>query len=294
MNILLLGATGFIGRHLADAFLAGGHSLVPWRQDGQRTDMAALRHADDWMPWLENADAVVNAVGVLRDTAIKPMWALHADAPVALFEACARRGVQRVIQISALGIAQGQTQYARSKRTADAALMQLVECSALNAVIVRPSIVVGQGGASTALFSMLSRLPWLPLPQQVAVGQVQPMHVQDLANACVRLLDGCGDVRGLVHAVGPEVFSVESLIAAWRAGAGRPPARVWRLPPSLSRWSARCGDAIPRTPWGSETLELLAQPNVGPVEPWAKVLGAFPRSVRSGAWQAGGHHAQAV
>ena len=51
---------------------------------------------------------------------------------------------------------------------------------------MRPSLVIGQGGQSTALFAALAALPW---PPRLGDGtwQVQPIHVADLARA-VRLL----------------------------------------------------------------------------------------------------------
>ena len=57
--------------------------------------------AEAWLPHLAGIDAVINAVGVLRDSAGRPLQAMHADAPIALFDACAAAGVRRVVQISA-------------------------------------------------------------------------------------------------------------------------------------------------------------------------------------------------
>ena len=70
---------------------------------------------------------MINAVGVLRDSAGRPLQAMHADAPIALFDACAAAGVRRVVQISALGIAHSATRYASTKRAADEHLLALTE-----------------------------------------------------------------------------------------------------------------------------------------------------------------------
>lgn len=274
MNVWLLGASGFVGRHVAQALQAAGHTLV----SRPRVDMARATAADDWVPYLSGVDAVVNTVGVLRDSRRRPIWPTHASGPQALFDACARVGVRRVVQVSALGIEGNPTAYARSKRAADEHLLALAARGALEAVVLRPSIVVGEGGASSGLFRALARLPLLLLPAPVARGLAQPLHVDDLAAAVVASLRS--DAQGRLELAGPEVFTLQALIAHWREAMGHGPAGVALLPDAPSRWSARLGDAVPLTPWCSETLALLAQPNTADAAPLERLLGRPPVSVR--------------
>lgn len=274
MNVWLLGASGFVGRQVAQALRGAGHTLV----SRPRVDMARATAAADWLPHLSGVDAVVNTVGVLRDSRRRPIWPTHASGPQALFDACAQAGVRRVVQVSALGIEGNPTAYARSKRAADEHLLALADRGALHAVVLRPSIVVGEGGASSGLFRALARLPWLLLPVPVARGLAQPLHVDDLAAAVVACLSG--DHRGVLALAGPEVFTLQGLIAHWREALGHAPARVALLPEAPSRWSARLGDAVPLTPWCSETLALLAQPNTADAATLQALLGRAPRSVR--------------
>jgi uncharacterized protein YbjT (DUF2867 family) len=51
--------------------------------------------------------------------------------------------------------------------------------------VVRPSLVVGRGGGSTALFSALAALPLMP---DIGGGMVQPIAIDDLVEAIWRLL----------------------------------------------------------------------------------------------------------
>jgi uncharacterized protein YbjT (DUF2867 family) len=286
MNVWLLGAAGFVGRQVAQALQAAGHALVR----RPRVDMARATAASDWLPYLSGVDAVVNTVGVLRDSRRRPIWPTHASGPQALFDACAQAGVRRVVQVSALGIEGNPTAYARSKRAADEHLLALAQSGVLDAVVLRPSIVVGEGGASSGLFRALARLPWLLLPAPVARGLAQPLRVDDLAAAVAACL--CGEHRGVLELAGPEVFTLQGLIAHWREAMGHAPARVALLPEAPSRWSARLGDAVPLTPWCSETLALLAQPNTADASTLSRLLGHTPVSVRC--WpQAGAVCAQA-
>lgn len=274
MNVWLLGASGFVGRHVESALRNAEHELVR----RPRVDMARATAAADWLPHLSGVEAVVNTVGVLRDSRRRPIWPTHAEGPQALFDACAHAGVRRVVQVSALGVEGNPTAYARSKRAADEYLLALADRTALQAVTLRPSIVVGDGGASSNLFRALAQLPWLLLPAPVAHGLVQPLHVDDLADAVVACLRGVE--QGVLDLAGPEVFTLRSLIGHWRESMGHPPARVALLPERFSRWSARLGDAVPVTPWCSETLTLLAQPNTADAATLSRLLERSAMSVR--------------
>ena len=112
MNILLTGSTGFVGHTVAAALTRAGHTVRGGVSPRQRTvlptqvpmDFAHDTTPEVWLPRLVGIDAVVNAVGVLRDSSKRPIDAVHQHTPTALFTACAQAGVKRVVHISALGI----------------------------------------------------------------------------------------------------------------------------------------------------------------------------------------------
>lgn len=279
MRILVCGGTGFIGRHIVDSLKQAGHEPV---QRSRRTapplDFSKALTAEAWLPHLAGIDAVINAVGVLRDSAGRPLQAMHADAPIALFDACAAAGVRRVVQISALGIAHSATRYASTKRAADEHLLALTEQGRLNGCVLRPSVVFGAGGASSQLFLALARLPALLLPRAVLQARVQPVAVRDLADAVARMA-GADAPSGLIEIGGPEALPLAQLIASLRAQMGHRPACVGPLPGWLSRASARAGDGLPWSPWCSETLALLESDNVtdpAALERWLGRPGVAP------------------
>ncbi|WP_374316388.1 NAD-dependent epimerase/dehydratase family protein [Aquabacterium sp.] len=278
MNILLCGARGFIGSHIHQALLAAGHEVRVAGTVRHRdpavipVDFTRDTHASNWLDRLEGIDAVVNAVGILRDSRQRPMRAIHTDTPKALFDACAQAGIRRVTQVSALGVDQGHTPYAITKLAADQHLLALTEAGALDGVVIRPSIVFGQAGASSQLFLNLARLPLLVLPQAVLKARVQPVAVQDLAEAVARLMDSPFH-KGVLTATGPSPLPLAAFIASLRAQLGHAPARVWTLPAPLTQLSARMGDLVPVSPWCSDTLAMLGQDNVGPAQPLQSLLG---------------------
>ncbi|WP_423454480.1 NAD-dependent epimerase/dehydratase family protein [Ottowia sp. VDI28] len=270
--VLLCGAHGFIGQALAQRLEGSGwHVRAASRRSERPLDYARMRTADDWLPHLQEVHAVVNAVGHLRGGAQAPLERIHAEAPMALFDACARLGIRRVMQLSALGVDGNDTAYARTKRAADRHLQALTAAGQLDGVIVRPSIVIGADGASTQLFMRLSLLPMLALPHPMLRRHIQPLAVDDLADAMRRLLESSH--TGLVELGGPERLSMAGLIASLRQQRGLGPARVGTLPDWLSRASARLGDAVPVSPWCSASLVLASHDNCcdpAPLRTWLR------------------------
>jgi len=284
---LIIGADGFIGRHIARALYAAGYRVVHGVSPRRHARVDHLRDARDILPmdfaqddtnhWLQRfgqrrqpcpISIVVNAAGVWRDHSDRPMQATHQSGPIALFDACASSpSVRRVIQISALGIEDNPTRYASTKRAADAHLLALTSHprthQSFTAVVLRPSLVFGRGGASSRLFMRLARAPLACLPGPVFTAQVQPVAVADLADAVVALAHTDNTDHGILPVTGPQALPLAALIASLRQQCSHPPAKMLRLPDLLTRLSARIGDWIPASSWCSAALALLAQDNVG-------------------------------
>jgi uncharacterized protein YbjT (DUF2867 family) len=285
MNVLVCGARGFVGRALCAALSRAGHTLVEGVSPrvtavpGTSVNVDYARDVDaaTWLPRLAGIDVVVNAIGVLRDTAARPIDAVHRAVPVALFDAAVQAGCRRIVQVSALGIAESDTAYAHTKRAADAHLHALVAAGRIDGAVVRPSIVFGRGGASSELFLMLAKLPWLVMPRPMMTAQVQPVAVGELAEVLARLVGEPVPVGALAEAplsaVGPASLSLAAFVASLRAQSGRGPALVSRLPDLLTRLSARIGDLVPPSPWCTETLAMLGADNADDPAPFAAWLG---------------------
>jgi uncharacterized protein YbjT (DUF2867 family)/uncharacterized membrane protein YphA (DoxX/SURF4 family) len=224
---------------------------------------------------LAGIDIVINAVGILREHGAQTFEALHLQGPRALFAACAAAGVPRAIQISALGAEpDAKARYHRSKYAADAYLVQ----STLDFAVVRPSLVYGPGGTSAAMFDRLAALPVIPLPS--GGGQhVQPVHVDDLVDAVVRLAESPVALNVTLAVVGPEPLTLREFLAQLRQAFGLRRARFLAIPRALVALAARIGDGLPRALLDSETLGMLERGNVADAAPLEKLLGRKPRAV---------------
>lgn len=292
MRILLTGASGFIGQHLLHALLAEGHHVVcAVRKAKASTDpRLSYLHADFtkdtdksvWLARLSGIDAVINAVGIFRESGRQTFQRLHTETPRALFAACAEsHEVQMVIQFSALGADRdAQTRYHLSKKAADDYLASLP----VRAYIVQPSLVYGRDGASAAVFKALASLP-LAVRFGSAPQLVQPIHVDDVAAAIVGLLrhrlplPGTEVTAQRVPLVGPRALSFTDYLAALRSAMGMGRLRVLRLPGGLARLLGKMGRWLPGGLLDEDALSMLDRGNTADPAITTLLIGRPPRPV---------------
>lgn len=283
MIVLLTGATGFIGRHLAEALAASGHKVVcavrdPSRPGDPRFDYVCADFtrdfdAADWLPRVTGVDAVINAVGIIRERGAQTFDAIHSRAPRALFSACAQARVRLAIQISALGADdRAESRYHLSKKETDEFLAALP----LRSVIVQPSLVYGDDGTSARLFTTLASLPLIALPGEGAQ-MVQPVHIDDLVAAVVALLNAPPDSATRLAVVGPQAMTLRAFLATLRRAMGLGPARFVAVPLFLVRCAAQAGRLLPGSLLDAETLRMLERGNTADAGPISRMLGRAPR-----------------
>jgi len=306
MRILLTGASGFIGRHLLQALLDAGHHVVCTARRPRASSDARLVyiHADfahdtqqtTWLARLSGIDAVVNTVGIFRESGSQTFARLHTETPRALFAACAEAPtVNMVIQFSALGADDGaDTPYHLSKKAADDFLAALP----LRACIVQPSLVYGSDGASARAFRTLASMPFT-LRLGSAPQMVQPIHIDDLVAAIIGLLEerlpiACGpDAAPRVPLVGPRAMPFVDYLQALRSSMGMGRQRVLALPDGLSRALAHAGRWMPGGLLDPDALRMLERGNAGDAGMTARLIGHAPRPVSRFIADAAGARVQA-
>lgn len=289
MRVLVCGSSGCIGAAVVRALRSRGH--VVWEAsrrgaDGPRSlhlDFMAATTPQQWAGRLAGLqlDAIVNAVGILMPSRRQSLERVHALGPIELFRGAALAGVRRVVQVSALGVdgsaASLATPYLRSKLQADDALAGLP----LEWAVVRPSLVHGPGSDSAALFATLASLPLVTLPGRGGQ-RVQPIHVYEVAEAIVRLIERPQPLRETVELGGPAPMTYREMLAAYRHALGLG-AAVWLpLPMTLMRLGAWCAEALPQRVFSRDTLRLLERGNVAARNGAEALLGRAPTPLDAG------------
>lgn len=289
MRILLVGASGFIGRHLLRALQAEGHQLIATSRSGrgaelpgvrwQTLDLALLAPDSAHFRWPEGIDLLINATGVLSTDAGQ-LAEVQDRGSRALFDLAAYNGV-RVIQLSALGAGdQPDIPFLASKAAADDHLLDLD----VPAVVLRPSLVLGDGGASSGWLSRLSPWPLIPLLDTQA--RAQPLHVDDLVTAVFCLLRRWPAQSCALPLVGPEPMTLPQLLDRLRAAQGWRPARYLQLPAPLTNLAAGLGDRLGWRALNTQTLRLARRDNLACTETMKAFTGfvAAPLTSRLSAW----------
>lgn len=295
MRILVAGAAGFIGSHIARAAARAGHEVVaaardledarrrfPEDQTGWTWVDAdfARDAAEAWAARLAGVDAVVNAVGVLQGGAREDPVAAHVNGPDALYRACEAAGARRVLLISALGVdADTGAAFASTKREGE----ERLKARDLDWVVVRPSLVMARetfGG--TTLLRALAGAPAI-VPVVAADAAFQPLHADDLAAGVVALLAPDAPARVTLDAAGPETLTVADVIDTQRAWLGFRPARFAPLPKWAARPAAWAGDLAGRlgapSALRSASLAQMEAAAGADSEPWIAATGVAPRAL---------------
>ncbi len=270
MKIIVFGGAGLLGSAVVRELRSHGHSVVTAGRSkcDLTVDFRYTHSADEFATLVKDADVVVNAVGILIERGDERFDTVHVAAPRALFEACARAHVARVVQISALGtgrlpLASLQTvpggRYMASKRAAEAALMEAMQASSGDAVVVRPSLIMDAQSPATKLFQQLARLPIIALPGLLHPGssKLAPMQCSDVAEAITRICEHPKSLRRAIELAGPEELSYREFLAQLRSALGLGKTLWLPLPWWLMRLTAKLLELLPQKVISADGVQVL-------------------------------------
>lgn len=282
--IVLLGGSGFFGRHVAQELLSCGARLRivsrrPERAFGLKP-LAALgqlqivrgdvTRAAGLPALLAGADAVVNLVGAFSGN----LDALQGEGAGKIAAAAREAGAGAFVHISANGAdSESPIAYARTKAEGERAVLAAFP----RASVLRPSILFGGDDAFVTMFAgLIARLPALPVfgPQ----AKLQPVFVDDAAAAVVWALKEPEAFGGKTYELaGPEVITMLELHERIAAAQGRN-RTFFPLPNFVSGAFAAATGWLPGAPLSSDQWELLKAGNVASGKlPGLQAFGIVPR-----------------
>jgi uncharacterized protein YbjT (DUF2867 family) len=239
-SVLVVGGSGFLGRHLVAALAGRGIKVaVPTRRRERAKHLILLPtvdvvEADVFAPGVlerlaAGRQAVINLVGILHGRRGRPdergpndygpdFARMHVELPQALIAACRASGARRLLHVSAIGAAPAApSEYLRSKAFGEQAVLAADD---LDVTVFRPSIVFGPEDKFLNSFAaLLKLLPGMAVPCPDA--RFQPVYVGDVARAMVAALDD-PQTRGNVYELcGPQAYSMKQLVEYVCAATGR-------------------------------------------------------------------------
>lgn len=219
--VTVFGGSGFLGRHVVRALCRQGWRVrVATRRPHLAGDVklagdvgqvqlvqANVRNRPSIKRALENADAVINLVGILTENGSQSFHGTQALGASNIAELAAEAGISTFVLVSAIGASdKSRSRYAQTKAEAEAATRAAIPSS----VILRPSIMFGPEDGFFTRFAELARMsPVLPLIG--ASTKFQPVYVGDVAQAIAGALKP--EAAGKTFELGgPRTYTMKELL----------------------------------------------------------------------------------
>jgi uncharacterized protein YbjT (DUF2867 family) len=270
--VTIYGGSGFLGQHVVRAIARkgarmrvavrrpelAGH-LQPLGGVGQIVPVQAnVRFPGSLVTAAEDADAVINLVGILFSAGKQTFQSVQDEGARNVAEAAKVVGAKSFVHVSAIGAdADSDSLYAQSKAAGEMAVKGVFP----GATIFRPSVVFGPEDDFFNRFAALARIsPMLPL---IGGGKTkfQPVFVGDVAQAIVAALEGRATAKAPYELGGPEILTMREVMERVLDYTMRSRPLV-----PLPFWLAKLQGAIlqwlPKPPLTVDQVRLLAKDNV--------------------------------
>ena len=227
----IFGGSGFLGRHIVKHLAAEGTSVrVAVRHPERasflerlgRDGQIELVHADVWdeitvARAVKQSASVINTVGHYVENGRATFDAVHGQGALHVARQAQQAGAKRLIHISGLGAdPASDSPYVRARGIGEV----LVKGAFDGVTFFRPSVIFGPDDAFfNTLADMARQTPILPL---FGTGRtnLQPVHVEDVAEACVKVLADPSTQGKLYELGGPRVYTYKSAMPRRPASAG--------------------------------------------------------------------------
>ena len=271
-TVVVFGGGGFLGRRLVDRLIAEGMTVrVAVRHpEPTRIELRAIgfdqvtvvtadvRDQATVAAAIAETDAVVNAVSAYVEKGGVTFEAVHVRGAENVARAAVTAGVARLVLVSGIGAdPDSSSAYVRARGRGE----RMVQQAFPGATIVRPGAMFGPGDALFGTLAALARLlPVLPL---IGGGytRLQPVFVEDVAEAITSILSDPGTVGQTYELAGPRVYTLHELVSMTLQLLGKRRLLV-PLPFAVADVQARLFELLPNPPLTTGQVDLLKADNV--------------------------------
>ena len=270
-TVVVFGGGGFLGRRLVNRLTAEGMTVrVGVRHpDPARIELRAIgfdlvtvvpadvRDQASVAAAIAGADAVVNAVSAYVEKGGVTFEAVHVKGAETVAREAIAAGVARLVHISGIGAdADSGSSYIRARGRGE----QVVRQEFPGATIVRPGAMFGPGDAMFGRLADLARLlPMLPL-----IGghtRLQPVFVEDVAEAVASILTDPRTVGRTYELAGPGVYTLRELVSM-TLRLIRKRRLLVPVPFAVAEIQARLFELLPNPPLTTGQVDLLKADSV--------------------------------
>ena len=289
-TVSVFGGTGFLGRRLVRRLATEGATVRVAVRHPERArsvlDEAGLdrvtvlcadvRDQASVAAAVAGADAVVDAVSAYVEKGGVTFEAVHEQGAKTLAQESAAAGVARFVLVSGIGAdPESGSPYIRARGRGELVVQQAFP----PATIVRPGAMFGPGDALFGTLADLARL--LPLLPLIGGGRtrLQPVYVEDVAEAIARVLADPGTAGRTYELAGPGVYTLRELVQITLRLIGRR-RLLLPVPFAIAQFQARLFELLPRPPLTTGQVDLLKADSVAsPALPGFRELNIQPKAV---------------
>ena len=271
MKVTVLGATGFIGRHLCDAcvergdfvtaFLRNASANDQFIQYGVRTVIGSLVDEQAITRACEGSDLVFNLAGVLGKwgKSNEELHLVNARTPGLVTECASHAGAGKVVLVSTAGVSgplpdgvdgsesdepQPQTEYQKTKYAGESAALDAHQSTGIPLVITRPSFVYGPGDThKLSLFRMVAAGRMILV--NGGKSRLHPVFVDDVVRGILLASDRAAGNGEVYIIAGERAATTRELVEAIALSIGITPPKN-SLPEGLLLGVAGIAEAVGR------------------------------------------------
>ena len=271
-TVVVFGGGGFLGRRLVHRLTTEGmtvrvavrhpdHARIKLQSIGfDRVTVvpADVRDQASVAAAIAGADAVVNTVSAYVEKGGVTFEAVHVQGAQTVAREAIATGVTRLVLVSGIGAdPDSSSPYIRARGRGELMVQQTFP----GATVVRPGSMFGPGDALFSTLAELARLlPVLPL---IGGGhtRLQPVFVEDVAEAVANILADPGTVGRTYELAGPGVYTLRELVRMTLHLMSKRRILI-PVPFAVAEIQARLFELLPHPPLTTGQVDLLKADNV--------------------------------